>query len=725
MANVLKISLMTLLVFQKKVVSLITFDYELIRNEGDKKRKFVPKEIPKELDNLVYIEGPNSSGKSTLLHIIALGLHGVKNVDIPKSLRRKMESLLDTEYQQLSFNFSIDVEGKELISEKSDKNKNEIKLYEKVEGKKILLTPDTFLRKYNLIYDIPINPTSRLSQMTRDIQSAQFRYGGDIGELKAYVIRLLQDIKQSRDPKRIEELRDMASSIKNKINVNVETIRKLEEEFDYLEKYVYVKYYLYYKDDLERIQKDIRKEKSRIGKVKRKKSQTSSEYNTRMIQARQSIHQMKAKMYEVTDLLRTVLAEDEDNHLHIWKRIDLDDTLMDFYFDDALDSELTHFYRVLKSQVWDGADENTVKEAHMYQYLLSVLNEFSDLDVELPGGKNITEFIKDLLDKKKNYDHVLKRSKNIENTLELLDQIHQMKKTIENDILPDLRKLKEEQPDGGDEYHTNKLIDDKINELLREETDIKHKYEFYEKGWINKGKLLWEDIQSTKPYWIKYTNYTESQLRNEIKQCERGIVDKKSQLETNDDKLKRVNYQLSMLEDQKEHPYREYYDKLTHMKQKLDILDQKINLNYKDYISEIIKETAEHSNDEDKENYYSAIFTYLGQKIGFIRHLSEEYEVKYVDLIDQQIITFSENDVDHIIRFQDMGTGQSQSTYLLGKLDSSDNRQIIALFDEIAMMDSKSLKPIYKRFKQLYSNDELLAGIVVQRGDAVNVKPID
>jgi exonuclease SbcC len=142
-----------------------------------------------------------------------------------------------------------------------------------------------------------------------------------------------------------------------------------------------------------------------------------------------------------------------------------------------------------------------------------------------------------------------------------------------------------------------------------------------------------------------------------------------------------------------------------------------IHLLFYPNIKDIIDEKAEHSEDKDRERYYKAIFTYLAKKIDYIRHLNEDYKVTYIDLIDETIIT----EAGKNIRFADMGTGQSQSAYLKGKLNTADNRKIIALFDEVAMMDSTSLKPIYDKFKDLYTEGSMVVGIVVQRADKVNV----
>lgn len=55
---------------------MIKIDYLIERQEGDEFEKYGPTIIPTELPNVVYIQGPNSSGKSTLLNMIALAFFG-------------------------------------------------------------------------------------------------------------------------------------------------------------------------------------------------------------------------------------------------------------------------------------------------------------------------------------------------------------------------------------------------------------------------------------------------------------------------------------------------------------------------------------------------------------------------------------------------------------------------------------------------------------------------
>ena len=57
-------------------------------------------------------------------------------------------------------------------------------------------------------------------------------------------------------------------------------------------------------------------------------------------------------------------------------------------------------------------------------------------------------------------------------------------------------------------------------------------------------------------------------------------------------------------------------------------------------------------------------------------------------------------------------------------MSSNDNRKLIALIDEVAMMDSKSMKPILDILKQKYDDGTLIAAIIVQKGETIKVTNI-
>ncbi len=135
---------------------MLKYDYEIERKVGEGRLcKFVPNLIPTTLSNLVLIEGPNSSGKSTLLNIVALGLFGIKNQKINQILQNKLSSLIDSNHQKLKFSFEINsqTDNLSLRSIKRDFEGNDIIVEESANGKPFRpISFETFEKRYNPLH---------------------------------------------------------------------------------------------------------------------------------------------------------------------------------------------------------------------------------------------------------------------------------------------------------------------------------------------------------------------------------------------------------------------------------------------------------------------------------------------------------------------------------------------------------------------------------------------
>lgn len=207
--------------------------------------------IPRILPNVALIEGPNSSGKSFLLNILALSMYGLENEKINSALRNKMKALMDSQYQQLIFEVNIANENENIriISKKKKPEMPEIFLFESRNGKKEKpLSYENFKNKYNLIYDIPDRPTEKLNQLTEEIREEQQRYGNRIGNLNLHINTIINQISESGDPNRLSELRNKKDEIQtNKDELIVERDHT-QNVLDILEKYMYLKFFDEYQD---------------------------------------------------------------------------------------------------------------------------------------------------------------------------------------------------------------------------------------------------------------------------------------------------------------------------------------------------------------------------------------------------------------------------------------------------------------------------------------------
>lgn len=200
-------------------------------------------------------------------------------------------------------------------------------------------------------------------------------------------------------------------------------------------------------------------------------------------------------------------------------------------------------------------------------------------------------------------------------------------------------------------------------------------------------------------------------LKNLIRQEQSKISNLKSYIDIKEN-------ELISLKSKEPYIYQDYLPQLNQAYASCRNLNSKFKKVFEIYIDEIVNEDSNISlNDELKKHYFDSIATYLGRKIGEIKYIDNLYKVEKVDIVKRVIIT----DNNKIIRYDDMGTGQSQSAYFLGKLNSIDNRKVVVLIDEVAMMDKSSLEPIVNKLRELHIQGKLIVGMIVQKAEKISV----
>jgi len=705
---------------------LIEYDYVIKRNEETEVVTYLPDKIPKQLPNLVYIEGPNSSGKSTLLHMIALSLHGLEKKNLNPALKNKMNSLLDTSYQKVDFKIKIQNKDKtlEIISEKDDPDKSLIKVYEIKNGKKAPLSPEKFEREYNLIYDIPENPTQRLNQLTRSLKELQFDMGKKVGLLLMNTQSVINDIKQSRDPDRINTLKEQLKRATEEYQSFFEKHEENKRFIDILEKYTYCRCYVEYYDKLNKVNNNIKKLEKKQKSKDRKKRNKSKEYNELIDEAQKLINILEAKYDESTPTLKRLIPEEDDHLIKLWERINFKESLRNLEFGENFKKVLLTFkvklFKMTKSQ------EDSIEEATIWSKMISILEECKIKDIEVPGaGKKISEFIISLKEASRENEELLKYISNINNLIKLLDGIEEGRNKLETEIFPKLKEIGEDKDIEwiDDENESN----DELDKEIKKKDEIKILLEHYLRECakkdisVNDIPKVFDEISGLEEIFT-YESYLEEQLLEKIRDFQNSIRDEKDALNKKYNNLGHLDNEIERMEKKEPHKYQNKLKELTDLLRICQILQQKLSVKYDKYIDEIIKGKYDNdSKDQEREKYLELVSRYLGKRIGYIRHINKEYELKSIDMMKGTIHT----EEGRIIRLADMGTGQGQNAYLMGLLNISDNRKIIALFDEVAMMDNKALFPIFTKLKELYEKDKLLLGIIVQMGNEMKIEEIE
>ena len=305
---------------------MLKFDYKIIRNEGDTEVTYTPGIIPTTLPNLVYIEGPNSSGKSTLLNIIASGLYGLKKDNIAPELKQKLKSLFDESYQKLTFKFEIINRNGSLKLEsiKDDPNKKSFVVKEyKDKNKPVPLPYDRFDREYTLIYDIPENPTERLTQLTYSIKELQIDMTRKISYLRRFSHEVIDNVKNARNPKRIEKLKREIRTLKKQKEVIEKKIETDSKLLDSLEKFTYCKYYLEYLNEFNNIENEIERLKKEKSLLKRKISRINKEQEKTIKEVQETKFTLKELHQKLVSKYSNLFPKDK-NYIDLLKNINFE-----------------------------------------------------------------------------------------------------------------------------------------------------------------------------------------------------------------------------------------------------------------------------------------------------------------------------------------------------------------------------------------------------------------
>lgn len=704
---------------------MIEYNYEITRKIGKEIEVFRPDKIPNQLPNKISISGPNSIGKSTLLHIFALGFYGIDNQKIHPSLRKKMKNLLNSDYQEVTFLIKIKSADDTLIlvSEKPDPKKHEFIVYENINGKIHTLSSEEFQNKYNVIYDIPENPTDRLNEFTREIADMQRIYGGRLQILEIFIKNIISEIG-NKDPNRTIRLEEQLKTLRNDNIILSREIKLSEDNLKLLEYATYHKFQENYGHlesiTSERLNRLERKMKSNVRKVKKidKNFHNSREY------VQNKLDDLKSKFDNTTYLLRILIPKTERHNLEMWEKIDFDKIRADLRIGDEFRNLIIKFMTTLN----DMQDRNkiSIKEIELCEDLVKLLGQYRNLNISVPGtGLSVDELMK-LLDQTLTKGDNLRKNKNIiKECMEKLDELKNESESLEKIYFPKIKEMEDNIINSEDFNDSMESIYDEVNKLRE---DLK----FYEEK--NKTYSANISMSNFRPdgnckigegKLAKYTKFSEEELLKEIARSREYILDKKAENNYNNGIMTHLEDDIRSLKNQKPHRYEIFLDKLNILLMAVTSLEKKLRVEFVKYLQRISEKTYVKEEDmagcsTEQLNYYDALFSYLGNRVDTIHHIDKEYKIEKIDLINN---CFTTKDGE-IVNLLDMGTGQGQLAYLQGLLNSQDNRKIIALIDEVAMMDSTTLGFIHEKLRELYNKNHLLIGIVVQKGDEVKISEI-
>jgi exonuclease SbcC len=699
------------------------------RNEGDVLKKYEPGIIPSELSNIVYIQGPNSSGKSTLLNLIALAFYGHKlpSDDIDPTLREKILNLLDLNHQKITFDVTVDNPemGLTLISCKPNANDKDISVKKVADGKEIRLSAETFLREFKLIYDIPHDPLERLPQLLSEVQIKQKDIGGQIDRLREYLRNMIQEIRSSRDPEELANLESKykdyeteKSSIEKALKILRAHIKKLKE---YRLTKAFIATYESLKNDQSRLE-ELNKEIEAANRNGRKKATEKSRI---LLRKEKALEDCTAKYLNVFELLPPLVSSADQPHLKLWKQSVLDDEIHHSEVYATLREETRYFITVISEKLEQERirSQKDLVANELYKSLLQILSEQKFTEITIPGLNQTVEVFKSII--------ITELSKN-KDVFEVMNQLQKCKESLESFLVAldnAIKVINEIKSiiDTDDNYQN-------IDELMNEKSILENRKRINENNLqalrealvkINLDPMKsWEVFEkiSQEDEIRQYAEFSDEILKNKLRDISNTIREKEEQFNRIDGIMENLHRDIVIMESKHEHEYHQYLNNLDSFYSIILRLESRFLNQYDNYIDQVInlKSGMLGNLSDDEKKYIELVGKYLAKKMHVIRYIDREYEIVNINMLEKKILTTTNKE----IFFADLGTGQSQAAFLTTKLAMDERRKIIALFDEVAMMDERSLKPVKDKIKDLYLQWKFFMAIIVQKGEEVKVESL-
>lgn len=704
---------------------MINIDYLIRRNEGDEEKEYVPDQIPSELPQLAYIRGPNSSGKSTLLNIIALGLFGRKlsRDELNDNLRKKIDTLINSSHQKIKFDFEIENElmGVKILSKKENLNTKDF-IVKITEGdNSSIISPDKFKDRFRLIYDIPNDPLERLPLLLRNVRNNQDEVASNIENFREYLRDVRDEISDAKDPEAIEKLKERLKEFIQNLEDKKREIENIRVTLCRVREYFYARFLHINQEEKTAIEEKISSIKKEDRRIEREQNKAYDKLQELEKKLQKKISEAEEIIRDVKSILPKVIEGDQQKKYKHWENAVLRDEIYYSEINNAIRSK-SKYFRDYLGDLYITEQEKSSQDLEMVNLIKSLLSsviEYRNHKLNVPVvDLPINEFIDTLKDSLEEYEGITTKLDNVDHCKNQLDDLV----IILDDAIKHRKRKVDVEGELTDDEKEELSVDSKITEFKSNLDVVNKKIEMLQKEAIkadlDPGHLvgIYKELRTNEDL-EPYEFFKEDDLRKKISKLEEKIADREKRKDKLEIIIGETKENIKQLESKEPHKYQDQFDIIQNILAIVKSLEQSF-VSFEYSIDKIMDDSVDYSDlSENEMRYTENIGNYLAKKIGQIRHIDKFYDVKNIDVVSEKIESIDGKE----IRFSDLGTGQGQAAYLNTRLSMSDDKKIIALFDEVAMMDENSLQPIKEKLIQLYKEKKLLMAIIVQKGEKVEV----
>ena len=683
---------------------MLDIDYTLKTTKGVKIQTDVPLDEMKHIDgNIMLVQSPSSMGKSTVMNMIALGCFGDTDQSLSQSVRTDISELATASYRDLRFDITLSdrITGKSLhMSKKS--GKKDIVVTEEIDGSTSYLTPDSFRKKYNLIYDVPEDPTKRLEQI-RDALKDDHR------EVDASVESLLGDLKEKRRAiisvptvENIDSKRKELESDQIQIEIEQDKFGSIKEKRTAIDCLIKCKEYDLIVEEIDSYNKKLKFEQS-------KKIIPESGEDRRADAIRKYREQVPSIM--IKSATRTAIRNSRNQEL-INKLKEIDSISLDDHKNvPKYSSKISELKSLIPS---DLENSEAVSQLRLVNDLITFLKN-KDQDLSLGSLGNVGDVISSL--------EMFKESESLRDSFDYSS----IRKDIAS-ITPYLLKVGtaadkiDKAEDAPAAKGQNPELVKQYKSKIKESTDKKDIILNYlrDKG-IAITQITEEEFKFCKTLDITITTKID-ELKSLKEEIDSQFNSQQRTVETIGGRINRNREAIENYDKMELPPYYEYKSEINKIIDACTAIRSCIR-NADSRLSKVI----DHDDSEFKKNkdLYQNMWDYIGYKLGTVRDCGTTYEVSSVNLLDEGkgSITTKEGVV---VPIGAMGTGEGQLSYLKGLLSTGDDRMIIALFDEVGNMSNNLLTALTEDFVKLQQQGKLMLAFMARpTSDVFEVKLYD
>lgn len=682
---------------------MLHVEYEVKTKQGPHETLHVPDPIIENIPgNIMMIEGPNSSGKSTLMNLIAIGCGGEDDQSLSPTMRSNLKELTQSSYRNISFDITLNdpKTGRRIQLVRTPGSNNNIVLDGDEE-----ISPQQFKQRFNLIYDIPEDPTARLKNITKTIVDDHRIIKDRIQDFGEYIRTIKMNLEDVKTKSEIEAIRMEVQKAKVEL-------KQFEEQLPDPERIIKLnilkKIRLYRDLDIE-----IGKKEDKLAFEKGKPEQKKEiRHNTRQIdQYINSIDDLepmlKDELHHIDD---ANLIESYENLFDKWvimtKTNPLDHkSLLKEYL-----VSVNHIRRMIPN-----IDEERRHVARIDE-VIKALNELDNSET-VGGLGTVSEIVNKLIEHKNSIANA--------NAINVYSKIKNELLTIGN-LLPKIQqqqsKLTAIPTSNGtastpvtnyrDQDVINKITAD-INRLKDDQRDVLIQLKNDGVNLSEYSAILQQLCHELSVSTTFSKELIEELLQQESKKnggVEKEIRKLRKYIDTNE-------VIISDYENNPQPPFADDKNKIIAISNRIRTIRAKIGA-ADDRLKDIEEQNTETYISDPK--LFNPLWEYIGSRLGIVRDKGNEYRVMSVDLlIEPKGLIITEDGTE--IHIGAMGTGEGQLSYIRGLLSSDNDRMIIALFDEVGNMSNATISYVTNRLRELQECGKLMVGIMVRPGDSMVV----